>query len=30
MLFSDEPWNLDPEQSLANLRGGIRASVEPL
>ena len=30
MLFSDEPWNLDPEQGLANLRGGIRASVEPL
>jgi len=30
VLFSDDPWNLDPEQGLANLRGGIRASVEPL
>ena len=30
MLFSDEPWNLDPEQGLANLRGGIHASIELL
>ena len=28
MLFSDAPWNLDPEQGLANLRGGIRARIE--
>jgi anaerobic selenocysteine-containing dehydrogenase len=28
MLFSDEAWNLDPEQGLTNLRGGIHASVE--
>ena len=27
MLFSDEAWNLDPEQGLANLRGGICARV---
>ena len=25
--FSDEAWNLDPEQGLANLRGGICARV---
>ena len=30
MLFSDEAWNLDPEQGLANLRGGIHASVEAI
>ncbi|MCL2825909.1 MAG: molybdopterin-dependent oxidoreductase [Eggerthellaceae bacterium] len=27
MVFSDEAWNLDPEQGLANLRGGIRVKV---
>ncbi len=27
VLFSDADWNLDPEQGLANLRGGIRANV---
>ena len=27
MLFSDAEWNLDPEQGLANLRGGIRVKV---
>ena len=27
MLFDDADWNLDPEQGLANLRGGIRARI---
>lgn len=27
MVFSDAEWNLDPEQGLANLRGGIRVKV---
>ena len=27
VLFSGEPWNLDPVQGLPNLRGGIRANV---
>lgn len=27
VLFSAEDWNLDPEQGLANLRGGIRAQL---
>jgi anaerobic selenocysteine-containing dehydrogenase len=27
MLFSDAEWNLDPEQGLANLRGGIRVTI---
>ena len=30
MLFSDEAWNLDPEQGLSNLRGGIHAGIEVL
>lgn len=30
MLFSGEPWNLDPVQGLPNLRGGIRAKIEPV
>ena len=27
MIFPDAEWNLDPEQGLANLRGGIRVNV---
>jgi len=27
ILFSDATWNLDPEQGLANLRGGIRVKI---
>jgi len=29
MLFTDEDWNLDPEQGIVNLRGGIRAKLQP-
>ncbi|MDR2716155.1 MAG: molybdopterin-dependent oxidoreductase [Coriobacteriaceae bacterium] len=29
MVFTDAGWNLDPEQGLANLRGGIRVKVGP-
>lgn len=28
MLFPDDAWNLDPEQGLPNLRGGIFARIE--
>ena len=30
VLFSDDAWNLDPEQGLANLRGGIHANVQAI
>ena len=30
MILSDDEWNLDPEQGLPNLRGGILAKVYPM
>lgn len=30
MILSDDDWNLDPEQGLPNLRGGILAKVYPM